>query len=54
MKKSMILLAIICYALAIGAIAEGIFKGIYINGCIVGGTMWWLGHNFKKEAKNYE
>ena len=54
MKKSMILLAVICYAFAIGAIIEGICKGIYINGFIVSGIMWWLGHNFKKEAKNYD
>lgn len=54
MKKSMILLAAICYAFAIGAIIEGIYKGIYINGFIVSGIMWWLANNFKKEAKNYD
>lgn len=54
MKKSMILLAVICYAFAVGAIVEGIFKGIYINGFIVGCIMWWLGHNFRKESKNYD
>jgi hypothetical protein len=54
MKKAMILLAVICYLLAIGAFIEGIYKGIYINGIIVASITWWLADNFRKEAKRYE
>lgn len=54
MKKAMILLATICYLLAIGAMIEGIYKGIYINGIIVASITWWLADNFRKEAKRYE
>lgn len=54
MKVAMILLAVICYLLAIGAIIEGIYKGIYVNGFIVASITWWLAHNFRKEAKRYE
>jgi hypothetical protein len=54
MKTAMRLLAVICYLLAIGAIAEGLYKGIYINGFIVGAITWWLADNFRREAKRYE
>ena len=54
MKKAMILLAVICYLLAIGAMIEGIYKGIYINGIIVASITWWLADNFRKEAKRYD
>ena len=54
MKKSMILLAGMCYVIGLAAIIEGICKGIYINGIIVGGSILWLGNQFRKEAKHYE
>lgn len=54
MKTAMRLLAVICYLLAIGAMIEGFYKGIYINGIIVASITWWLADNFRKEAKRYE
>lgn len=51
MKKWTMVLAVVCYLIAIAAFVEGIAKGIIMNGIVTGAAMWWLASSLRKEAK---
>lgn len=54
MKKGILILAIVCYIIAVLALIEGIMKGIVMNGIVTGALMWWVGSSLRKEALHYE
>jgi hypothetical protein len=54
MKNWTMVLAVMCYIVAVGAFIEGICKGIVMNGIVTGSVMWWLANAIRKEAMRYE
>jgi hypothetical protein len=54
MKKGTLILAVVCYIIAVLAMIEGVVKDNIMMGIITAGLMWWVGSSLRKEALRYE